>query len=268
MRISALFSLPLILAALSAPAALAQETGPGTPDFVDESTQALVDIAGAKSGKEVVQALIRLADRLVVSLEEKVRAGKAKEADSIAEAYRVALREGIASMGTGKKLQEKVTLQPEDRPSQRSGEAEKNAVRTQDQERTQERTREQDQTRARETAKVQERNREESRIRTEEKAATDDVKGLVAAATERHAAALRRCLEFASPEAKRALQKALESCMEVRSRFGFSAGPGPKGEPEAPRGPGEGDGYRKGASGEPPRGMIERPAPEPPRRAP
>ncbi len=267
MRESIIWSVPVLLLALCAPAAPAQETGPGTPEFVDESTQALVDIAGAKSNKEAAQALMRLADRLMVSLEEKARAGKAKEANSAAEAYRVTMREGLSNMGADKnlKVREKAALQPKEQEKKKSGEGEKDQTRTQEQAKTQ------DQTKTQEQEKIQERIRQEERTRAETKSGVDeDVKGLVAAATVRHAAALRKAMESASPEVKRALQAALEACLEVRASFGFSEGPGPKaGEPGTPRGPGAGEGLQKGAPSEPPRvppGMTDRPAPEPPRR--
>jgi len=282
MRESFLWGVPFLLLALCAPAAVAQETGPGTPGFVDESTQALVDIAGSKSDKEAAQALIRLADRLMVSLEEKARAGKAKEANSVAEAYRVTMREGLANMGADKNLktQKKVALKPGEKGAERAGEGMKDQTRAQDQTRTQDQTKTkdpmktqeqlktQDQTRTQDQKRTQERIQQQDRTQAESKPGADDVKGLVAAVTTRHAAALRNCMESASPEVKRALQQALESCMEVRSRFGFSEGPGPKaGEQGIPRGPGAGDGLQKGAPSDPPRGMIERPTPEP-RRGP
>lgn len=265
MRDSTRWALPILALALAAPAALAQETGPGTPDFVDESTQALLDVAGAKSDKEAAQALIRLADRLMVSLEENARAGKAKEAESVAEAYRITMREGLANMGAAKNLKtrEKTALKPKEQDPKQSGDGEKEQTqeqtRTRDQEKTQEQAKTQDQTRS----------REQDRTRTESRPEQDDVKGLVAAVTTRHAAALRKCMESVSPQVKRALQVALESCLEVRSKFGLSEGPGPKaGEPGNPRGSGQGEGLQKGAPPAPPRGMIDRPAPEPPRRKP
>jgi len=288
MRCHARWFLPLFVMAFGLPGASAQGTAPGTPDFVDASTQALIDMANAKSGKDAAIALLRLSDRLMISIQEKVQAGKSEEAAAIAEAYRVTMREGLANMGADKSLQtrEKAALQSKEQAEKSAsktgdGDGQKLQVRTQEQDRLREQDRTQTKGEGQDPvedplkAQVKDQVRDQSRVQDKtalKSGADEDVMALVATATSRHAHALRNAMAFASPEAKRALEMALEACTEVRLSFGLSAGPGPKaGEPGIPNGPKAGNGQRMGAPSEPPRvpqEVITRPAPQPRRSAP
>jgi hypothetical protein len=229
--------------------------------------------------------MIRLADRLVLSLQEQVRAGSG-EAAATAEAYRVLMREGLGRIessernGHGPKAASRAKTQADDPTEAR----ERDRIKTPSQDRTRIRERDQSREQDAEPAAVQSRTREHSReqdqdrnrIQDRDQTRAQDPKGdavrsrdqvrersavrsgppetvtaLVEEATNRHAAALRNAMQFASPESKRALQAALESCMAAQFRCGGlkRPGPGPGAGPGAGSDAGQGPGGPGGTGG-------------------
>ncbi len=271
MRRFVMIGLPFLL--LAPLAAIAQDTAPGTPDFVDEATQALVDIAGANSDKDAAKALIRLADRLMLNLQEKVKAGKNSEAAAIAEAYRVVMREGLSNLAENRKLKvqqkakaeagegegDKTQTKAQKQAKGGEGEGDQTQAKAQKQAKGEDKAGEGDKTQA----KTQDRVREQDRTRKESKQDEESVEDLIAAAMNRHANALSNAMGSASPEAQRSLQLALQAC-EGALLGGGSTGPG-----GGSTGSGGGStGPRVGAPSEPPRvppDQNNRPAPEQPR---
>lgn len=86
------------LALAAAPlAASAQDLQPGTPDFVDQSTQTLLDIAKSHAAPQAASALAAFADRAAAGIPKQSQAGHAAEAAGLADTEREALN-GLSAL--------------------------------------------------------------------------------------------------------------------------------------------------------------------------
>ena len=90
--------LGLGLALLTAPLVVrADDPSPGTPEYVRASTEALLEIAAARSDEAAAIALATFADRNLETLRAQSRAGNADAARAAAEAQEV-LEKGLSEL--------------------------------------------------------------------------------------------------------------------------------------------------------------------------